>query len=152
MYRYIRGQVCDSEDLTQERVWRGVARRIAEWHALLPTAPILASAAEDEKDQSPAPFEQQRSPPKPSAKAINSITPSKAAPNVWTVIQKWIFALPTFSEVERQRKNDLQKELERTVADLADIPSLGKDGVCLLFRSDNLPCRTLTISAGICSL
>ncbi|KAI4174733.1 MAG: hypothetical protein LQ343_002104 [Gyalolechia ehrenbergii] len=129
MYRFIRGQVCDSEDLTKERIWRGVARRLAEWHALLPIVSTPATASEDETDCHLMPFEKQLSRSRPSAKAINSITPSKSAPNVWTVIQKWIFALPTSNDDERQRKNSLQKELERTVADLGDIPSLGKDGL-----------------------
>lgn len=78
-------------------------------------------------------FEHQPSQKRPSPEAINSITPNKAAPNVWTVMQKWIFALPTTTEAEIQRNNTLQKELERTVADLADVPSLGSDGVCIYY-------------------
>ncbi|KAL8839425.1 MAG: hypothetical protein Q9170_001765 [Blastenia crenularia] len=129
MYRFIRGQVCESDDLTKERIWRGVARRLAEWHAVIPIIPAPATTVEDETNHFPTLFYEQPSHPKPSAEAINSITPSKAAPNVWTVIQKWIFALPTSSETEKQRKGILQAELERTVADLGDIPSLGKDGL-----------------------
>lgn len=143
MYRFIRGQVCNSNDLTRERIWRGVARKIAEWHALLPVVSVSASAVVDGVDTPSDPFAREPSHPKPSAEAINHITPSKAAPNVWTVIQKWIFALPTASEDERKRKNDLQKELERTVADLADMPSLGKDGVSLLAFNVLLSSRRL---------
>src|SRR6516165_9452861 len=36
LYKYIRGRVCSPEDLTREAVWRGVARRLAEWHAIVP--------------------------------------------------------------------------------------------------------------------
>ncbi|KAL9593334.1 MAG: hypothetical protein Q9179_005943 [Wetmoreana sp. 5 TL-2023] len=129
MYRFIRGRVCDSDDLTQERVWRGAARRIAEWHAVMPVIPASASDAADGSDDPPTPLAQHPAHPKPSVEAINSITPSKVAPNVWTVIQKWIFALPTTNDVERQRRDNLQKELERTVADLIDVPSLGHDGL-----------------------
>ena len=44
-------------------------------------------------------------------------------------MQKWIFALPTTNEAEIQRNKVLQKELERTVADLGDKPGLGGNGV-----------------------
>ncbi|KAL8689893.1 MAG: hypothetical protein Q9218_004542 [Villophora microphyllina] len=129
IYRFIRGQVCTSNDLTRERVWRGVARRLAEWHALLPVNDVLSSTAANETNGPPSPLVQQPSDARPSTEDINKITPDKLAPNVWTVIQKWIFALPAGSEVEKMRKETLQKELERTVAELADIPSLGNDGL-----------------------
>lgn len=44
-------------------------------------------------------------------------------------MQKWLFALPTTTEAETKRKGVLQKELERTVADLGDKPGLGGNGV-----------------------
>ena len=44
-------------------------------------------------------------------------------------MQKWIFALPTTYETEVKRKKSLQKELERTVADLGAKPGLGGNGV-----------------------
>jgi hypothetical protein len=69
----------------------------------------------------------------PSLAAINAITPGKSTPNLWTVMQKWIFALPITNEAEKKRKDVLQKELERTVSELGDTPGLGKDGVCLSF-------------------
>lgn len=129
MYRFIRGQVCNSNDLTKERIWRGVARRLAEWHAILPVSSAFTPTVAVEADTPLEIFAQDPSHPKPTAEEINSITPSKAVPNVWTVIQKWIFALPIATEVQRKRKGDLQGELERTVAELCDVPRLGKDGV-----------------------
>ncbi len=132
LYRFIRGQVCKPEDLTREAVWRGVARRLGQWHAVLPivsagqTAVVvngdgelpLSLSGSKSSAQDPATLE-----------AINAIAPGKATPNLWTVMQKWIFALPTATEAEIARKDTLQKELERTVKDLGDIPGLGKDGV-----------------------
>ena len=44
-------------------------------------------------------------------------------------MQKWVFALPTTNEIEVKRKQVLQKELERTVADLGDKPGLGGNGL-----------------------
>ncbi|KAL8989789.1 MAG: hypothetical protein Q9177_001404 [Variospora cf. flavescens] len=128
MYRFIRGQVCDSEDLTQERVWRGVARRIAEWHALMPVVAASEPTASNAADSPSGSFMEPLN-SRPSAAAINSITPSKLTPNVWTVIQKWILALPTASQAEKKRKNELQMQLARTVAELSDIPSLGNEGL-----------------------
>ncbi|KAI4247832.1 MAG: hypothetical protein LQ352_006086 [Teloschistes flavicans] len=129
IYRFIQGQVCVSNDLTQERVWRGVARRIAEWHAILPVNEIIPPLTGTETEAPPSPLTQHSFDARPSAEAINKITPNKLAPNVWTVIQKWIFALPAKSEAESMRKKSLQKELERTVTELADIPNLGSDGL-----------------------
>lgn len=67
--------------------------------------------------------------PTASLEEIDAITPSKPTPNVWTVMQKWVFALPITSETEVKRKKVLQKELERTVADLGEKPGLGGNGV-----------------------
>lgn len=71
---------------------------------------------------------------KQTIKAINAITPGKPIPNLWTVMQKWIHALPTVTEAEEKRKAVLQKELERTVAELRDTLGLGNDGVCIFHQ------------------
>lgn len=60
---------------------------------------------------------------------VNAITHGKSIPNIWTVMQKWILALPSSTEAEVARNTSLQKELEKTVKDLGDRPGLGKDGV-----------------------
>lgn len=65
----------------------------------------------------------------PSLEAINAITPNLPAPNVWTIMQKWVFALPMHTEAEIKRKERLQKELERTVSELGDTPGLGNHPV-----------------------
>ncbi|KAA8911847.1 putative ethanolamine kinase [Sphaerosporella brunnea] len=36
-YRFVPGRPCEPEDLGKEAIWRGVARRLGEWHAILPT-------------------------------------------------------------------------------------------------------------------
>ncbi len=129
IYRFIRGRVCSPADLTTEPVWRGVARRLAQWHATLPI--ISAGTIALVQDSGPEVPLTVSSPPKslPSLEAINKITPNLPAPNVWTIMQKWVFALPTTNEAERGRKKALQKELERTVSELGDTPGLGANGV-----------------------
>lgn len=128
IYRFIRGRVCTSEDLTREPVWRGVARRLGQWHAALP---ILATedTAVDQDAEPEVPLCTSIPKSLPSLKTINSITPGKPSPNVWTIMQKWIFALPRESEAESKRKDILQQELERTVSELGDLPGLGGNGV-----------------------
>jgi ethanolamine kinase len=54
---------------------------------------------------------------------------------MWTVLQKWILALPTTTEEQRTRRRALQKELERVVRELDDGRGLGDDGVCSLSLS-----------------
>lgn len=138
LYRFIRGRVCSPADLTREPVWRGVACRLAQWHATLPIDSVRNTALV--QDAIPQVLLPTSPPPKslPSLEAINAITPNSPAPNIWTIMQKWVFALPTTSEIERGRKEVLQRELERTVSELGDTPGLGKNGV----REDGCAPRT----------
>src|ERR1700710_2045643 len=39
LYRFIRGSVTSPADLRQQDIWRAVARRLAEWHAVVPCLP-----------------------------------------------------------------------------------------------------------------
>ncbi|MCJ1270634.1 hypothetical protein MMC22_010531 [Lobaria immixta] len=118
LYRFIRGRVCTPEDLTREDVWRGIARRLGQWHARLP---IVFESGE--------PNSLSACKPTLSKAAINGITPGRGTPNLWTVMQKWILALPATTDAEMTRRNVLQKELQRTVAELGNTPGLGKDGL-----------------------
>lgn len=59
-----------------------------------------------------------------SLEAIEKLTPGKPIPNVWTVIQKWILALPTTTSAEKNRQSQLQKELEWLVKLLGDTPGI----------------------------
>ncbi|KAL9046154.1 MAG: hypothetical protein Q9214_000939 [Letrouitia sp. 1 TL-2023] len=129
IYRYIRGQVCTAEDLTQEQIWRGVARRLAEWHALLPIGSAENESATAGVDGAATLLTPSSTKCLPSQETINAITPGKVHPNVWTVMQKWILALPTADDAEKERQATLQKELEQTVEDLANVPNLGNDGL-----------------------
>lgn len=118
LYRFVRGRVCTPDDLRREEVWRGVARQLGEWHARLPV--VFESG--DHRALSASKLNLSKA-------AIKGITPGKGTPNLWTVMQKWILALPAATDAEMMRKNVLQKELERTVAELGNTPSLGEDGV-----------------------
>ena len=134
LYRFIRGQACKPEDLSRERVWRGVAQRLAQWHAVLPiVSEAQAPVAVSEDEEMPLSLPRSKLLPldPKTLEAVNAITPGKATPNIWTVMQKWLFAIPSGTEAEATRKVVLQNELERTVKELADRPGLGTDGACM---------------------
>lgn len=135
LYCFIRGHVTSPADLIKPPVWRGVARRLGQWHASLP---ITNS---NEGNETPAPIEPSsdgccdlaKSDETSKAQSENNITPirpRRAGPNMWTVLQKWILALPVSTEEQRLRQKALQTELERIVDDLDDARGIGDGGVC----------------------
>lgn len=119
--------MCNSEDLTQEPVWRGVARSLAHWHAILPIASDGHTAVVQNDVE--IPLTKKRSNYSPTLEAMEASTPAIPTPNIWTVMQKWIFAFPASTKAAIKKKDELQKELERTVNELGDQPSLGNEGV-----------------------
>ena len=134
MYRFIRGRVCTSEDLTREHIWRGVARRLAEWHARLPVNLETGANRQKAREKLYAKNLPSFSSAKPGklTEVAKVLTPERTKPNLWNVLQKWIYALPTQTESQKQRKVALEKELQRTMAELEHRPGLGQDGVRLV--------------------
>lgn len=134
LYRYIKGDVTSPADLRKEEIFHAVARRLAEWHAVIPCIPATHEApAEDNSANETACAEEgakTESIKSPEVQyKIDHVAPGKVAPNVWTVMQKWIYALPTETEQQRQRQTDLQKELLRIVQEFASRPGIGKDSL-----------------------
>ncbi|KAK5123110.1 hypothetical protein LTR85_003308 [Meristemomyces frigidus] len=136
MYRYIRGDVCTPEDLRKPEIYRAVAKRLGQWHGCLPMSALTATPDLDDAVQSKhcAPRDGKQTRP---------------APNVWTVTQQWIDALPNGTEKEKQRNQMLDEELAWLSAKLGDTPGLdGRDyifGHCDLLSGNvilNPPPRT----------
>lgn len=132
LYRFIRGAVTSPADLRQQQIWRAVARRLAEWHAVVPCLPSSREPLSKEINGSedfgmPAPTPSKKDPALQAA--IDKVAPGKPAPNVWTVMQKWVYALPTTNDAEKLRQAKLQKELTRLVAEFSNRPGLGSDSV-----------------------
>ena len=131
LYKFVRGRVCTSSDLTREPVWRGVARRLGQWHAVLPVVSAgQVPTHRDDKEMSlqmSGAWSQQNG--SPSHNDLDGVLPGKPVPNVWTVMQKWIKALPTWTGAEKKRMAVLQGELELLVSELGDAPGLGVNGV-----------------------
>ncbi|KAH6854421.1 kinase-like domain-containing protein [Chaetomium sp. MPI-CAGE-AT-0009] len=131
MYRFIQGAVTQPEDLRKPEIYKAVARRLAEWHAVVPC--ISARTGHSRKnsrvdgavgsalDSNLGDAEFQL--------ALDGVAPGKPPPNVWTVMQKWIFALPTDTEAQRARQAELQQELKRLISELSHRPGLGANGL-----------------------
>lgn len=125
LYRFVRGKVATAADLVREPIWRGVARRLGQWHAVLPISESEVSIPAKTLHQVEIDSEHR---PKPK-EDLRVIQPRRPGPTMWTVLQKWILALPTATEDQRARRLQLQKELERVVAELDDGKGIGEDGV-----------------------
>lgn len=153
LYRFVHGQVCSAQELSYEPVWRGVARRLGQWHAVVPLllgrSPVSKSMLYYDSGW--------------SSKELcldivdaDMITPGKPMPNIWTVMSTWIRALPdgTAPQVGTWK---LGNELLKLVQELGDIPGIGRDGVSVAlatseFRSllfNLLPSVANDSSAGI---
>ncbi|KAF8451227.1 ethanolamine kinase 1 [Terfezia claveryi] len=100
IYRFTPGRTCDSVDLGKESVWRGVARKMGEWHAILP---IPGGVNAD------------------LACSSGVSTPY----SIWELVQKWISALPNASPKEKECKIALQVELDRLIQEFSDIRGIG---------------------------
>ncbi|CAG8960350.1 hypothetical protein HYFRA_00012424 [Hymenoscyphus fraxineus] len=132
LYRFIRGAVTSPADLRRQEIWRAVATRLAEWHAVVPCLPSSREALATEVNGSleigvPAPTPSKKDPALQAA--IDNIAPGKPAPNVWTVMQKWIYALPSSTDAQISRQANLQRELTRLVKEFSNRPGLGTDSL-----------------------
>jgi ethanolamine kinase len=135
LYRYIRGNVTSPADLREERIYRAVARRLAQWHATVPCLPGQTGHNRRPSRADGGLKKGKELVPEDEAeyqRAVDGVAPGKPTPNVWTVMQKWIFALPTDTEAQRARQAELQKELKWLVGELSQREGLGKNGVCSL--------------------
>ncbi|KAE8145772.1 kinase-like domain-containing protein [Aspergillus avenaceus] len=140
LYRFIRGRPASHEDLATPYIWRGVAQRLGEWHAVLPTRNV-ASPVESEAE--PAIMSSVDVRPERQCKQsdFSLIKLRQPGPNIWTVLQKWILALPSATDEQRKRQLSLQKELERVISELDDGMGIGEDG--LVFAHCDLLCANV---------
>ncbi|KAI3341768.1 kinase-like domain-containing protein [Ustulina deusta] len=116
MYRFIQGKVCQPADLRDPSIYLAVARRIAQWHATMPCLHETSTGNNGVTNGYHGP-------------PLDLIAPGKPPPNVWTVMQKWIRALPTKTDAQRARQSELQEQLSWLVEKLSQRPGLGKNGL-----------------------
>ncbi|KAB5580745.1 kinase-like domain-containing protein [Coniochaeta sp. 2T2.1] len=132
LYRYVRGSVTSPADLRDEGIYRAVARRLAQWHATVPCLPGQTGHSRRSSRADGGVAKGKELVPQDEAeyqRAVDGVAPGKPTPNVWTVMQKWIFALPTETEAQRARQAELQRELKWLVGELSQREGLGKNGL-----------------------
>lgn len=128
MYRFIEGDVCTPEDLRKPEVYRAVAKRLGEWHGSLPISAISTvpkrphPLMNGETDSNKSVCERE--------------THTRPMPNLWTVMQQWIDALPTGTPKEKERNQMLSNEAAKLSAELGDTPGL--DGNDYIFSHCDL--------------
>lgn len=142
LYRYIKGRVTSPDDLRNPPIYRAVARRLAQWHATVPCIPSTPrpvtngvsrehSGKENNHDRNHDCDGAGRQSDLTTQALIDNTAPGKPTPNLWTVMRKWILALPTATSEQRARQNQLQEELDSLVRQLSQRPGLGVNGVRL---------------------
>ncbi|KAL0936615.1 choline ethanolamine [Colletotrichum truncatum] len=122
LYRYVKGSVTAPEDLRKPSIYTAVARRLAQWHATVPCITHPTSTNGHAKENGTNGHQDRE-------EIIENAAPGKPTPNVWTVMQKWILALPTETLEQRERQDKLQQELENLVEEFSQRPGLGVDGL-----------------------
>jgi ethanolamine kinase len=98
-----------------------VARRLGEWHARLPVSAVVEHNGYSLNGG--------------NGHKANGLTydgselaARNPVPNIWSVMQKWVHALPCDHPKQEARKQLLQKELDRSFADLDSRRGPGPSG------------------------
>ncbi|KAK6504211.1 hypothetical protein TWF506_002417 [Arthrobotrys conoides] len=94
-YQFLAGKPCPVTGISEEKIWRGVARELARWHAILPAAKFDFDGNND---------------------AVESVLEHK--PNVWSTAKRWLEAIPEDTEEDRNQKQKLRGEFEYLVGKL----------------------------------
>lgn len=123
LYRYITGEVATPQNLSEPLLIKAIARRLAEWHATVPclhkvpptNGKTNGTHRSDAADQN-------------GNHSLSTIS-GKPSPNLWTTMQKWLLALPTETDQQRERQATLRQELTEMISKLGNRPGLGQNGV-----------------------
>lgn len=116
----MRGRPCGHLDLVKPPIFRGIARKLAQWHAVLPSNGTSETSSADASVLTDGVGSKQD---------LEVIHPRRAGPSMWAVLQKWILALPVATPEQRSRRLSLQQELQWAVSQLDDGQGIGEDGV-----------------------
>jgi ethanolamine kinase len=103
MYRFVQGDVCTPEDLRKPEVYRAVAKLLGQWHGSLPISAITSTPDLDDDAQR-------------KHCGLKDGRHTRPMPNIWSVMQQWIDALPNNTKEEKERNKVLNTEL----AELSD--------------------------------
>jgi ethanolamine kinase len=150
VYQFLPGRVCTPADLGRAPVWRGVARRLGEWHAVLSITRMVAAPADSSSinggsngsighgaalqgvSNGHARLEEETA----SMLAVDGTrssalhhAPAKAGPSLWATLQKWVDILPEKSTEQARLKALLRCEAQRVAKEMSHVSSLGSQGV-----------------------
>ncbi|RFU72613.1 kinase-like domain [Trichoderma arundinaceum] len=124
LYRFVPGTVAQPKDLSDPSLLAAVARRLAQWHATVPCLPDSAIKGESQAESGSSDGHDSH-----HKAMIAKAAAGKPIPNLWSTMQKWILALPTETEQQRERQALLQRELEEMIQRLSQRPGLGQNGL-----------------------
>ena len=116
LYKFTSGDVCTPQDIRTPAVYRSIAEKLGSWHGALSISTI--SDANDLEA--------------PGTDGVNGThhARKRPEPNLWSIMQSWIDALPRATEKEMDRIKEIQTDYNDLIAKLADSPGLdGKDYV-----------------------
>ncbi|KAK5164827.1 uncharacterized protein LTR77_009491 [Saxophila tyrrhenica] len=123
MYKFVQGDVCTPEDLRRPEVYRQTAKLLGQWHGSLPVSAITRTPDLDkDADQKHC--------------GMKNGKHTRPMPNIWSVMQSWINALPNGTAKERERNKMLDSELAVLSARFGDTP--GVDGKDYIFSHTDL--------------
>lgn len=108
--------MCTPEDLRRPDIWHGVARRLGEWHAVLPVSVISSLQDGGLANGTTTNFH---------SDLLERFLADKPKPNLWSLLQRWILALPSGTPEERERQKTLFSELEWAVGKLGTVRGVG---------------------------
>jgi len=124
LYGFVEGDPCTAEDFRTRSVWRGIAERLGEWHALLDIS-ILAS--DDES----------------SAGRVKVEREEKLVPTIWTNARKWISLLGSETSLSGERNLELVRELEWLIELLGRVKGIRDRSV--VFSHTDLLCANIIL-------
>jgi ethanolamine kinase len=131
IYRYIPGTVTRPTDLRTHSISMAIARHLAQWHAVVPCHYQSETTAPSTKQHGLGQTEDKNGIDHEPAEKKTSQASTRPRPNLWTVMQKWISALPVATQHQRMRQASLAAELSKVMAEFEGRDGLGKDGVGL---------------------
>lgn len=104
LYTFTSGKPCDADLLTDERVWRGVAKTMGRWHAVLPVG--TAGTVLDGEDSQVRPDDAKGS------EAAKQTAEEKAPGDIWAVMRTWASRIPTNTDEGAKVKKQMKEEVE----------------------------------------
>ncbi|KAF2223072.1 choline/ethanolamine kinase [Elsinoe ampelina] len=128
LYKFIAGDVCTPQDIRRQEIYCAVAEKLGQWHGSL-----SIDAISDVQDV------QARTNGQVNGAAKTSVP----FPNLWSVLQSWIDALPAQNDSQRQRIKTLQVENDQLKSQL--IKSHGLYGKDYIFSHCDLLCGNVIV-------